>query len=39
MRGKYIGMLKAGGTKHHFELLKPLGLSVIPGMIGEQDAM
>jgi oligoendopeptidase F len=48
---KYFAMLKAGGTKHHSELLKPFGLdatdpafwqkglSVISGMIDELEAM
>jgi oligoendopeptidase F len=48
---KYFEMLKAGGTKHHGELLKPFGLnaadpafwqkglSVIAGMIDELEAM
>ncbi len=48
---KYFDMLKAGGTKHHSELLKPFGLdaadpgfwdkglSVISGMIDELEAM
>ncbi len=48
---KYFEMLKAGGTKHHSELLKPFGLdasdpmfwqkgiSVISGMIDELEAM
>ena len=48
---KYFTMLKAGGTKHHSELLKPFGLdaadpkfwdkglSVISGMIDELEAM
>jgi len=48
---KYFQMLKAGGTKHHSELLKPFGLdatdpkfwdkglSVISGMIDELEAM
>ena len=48
---KYFAMLKAGGTKHHSELLKPFGLdasdpgfwdkglSVISGMIDELEKM
>jgi oligoendopeptidase F len=48
---KYFAMLKAGGSKHHAELLKPFGLdatdpafwqkglSVISGMIDELEAM
>ncbi|MFM8746925.1 MAG: M3 family oligoendopeptidase [Aestuariivirga sp.] len=48
---KYFAMLKAGGTKHHAELLKPFGLdatdpafwdkglSVISGMIDELEWM
>ncbi|WP_415006358.1 M3 family oligoendopeptidase [Aestuariivirga sp.] len=48
---KYFTMLKAGGTKHHKELLQPFGLdasdpkfwdkglSVISGMIDELEAM
>jgi oligoendopeptidase F len=48
---KYFAMLKAGGTKHHAELLKPFGLdatdpafwdkglSVISGMIDELERM
>ena len=48
---KYFAMLKAGGTQHHSELLKPFGLdatdpkfwdkglSVISGMIDELEAM
>jgi oligoendopeptidase F len=48
---KYLEMLKAGGSKHHKELLAPFGLdasdpafwdkglSVIEGMIGELEAM
>jgi oligoendopeptidase F len=48
---KYFEMLKAGGSKHHSELLKPFGLdatdpafwqkglSVISGMIDELEAM
>ncbi len=48
---KYFDMLKAGGTKHHSELLKPFGLdatdpafwqkglSVISGMIDELEEM
>jgi oligoendopeptidase F len=48
---KYFDMLKAGGTKHHSELLKPFGLnaadpafwqkglSVISGMIDELEAL
>lgn len=48
---KYFAMLKAGGTKHHSELLKPFGLdatdpafwqkglSVISGMIDELERM
>ena len=48
---KYFAMLKAGGTKHHSELLKPFGLdatdpgfwqkglSVISGLIDELEAM
>jgi oligoendopeptidase F len=48
---KYFDMLKAGGTKHHSELLKPFGLdatdpafwqkglSVISGMIDELEKM
>ncbi|MFN4143940.1 M3 family oligoendopeptidase [Aestuariivirga sp.] len=50
-REKYFEMLKAGGTKHHSELLRPFGLdatdpgfwdkglSVISGMIDELEAM
>jgi oligoendopeptidase F len=50
-QAKYFEMLKAGGTKHHSELLKPFGLdaadpgfwdkglSVISGMIDELEAM
>jgi len=50
-QAKYFAMLKAGGTKHHSELLKPFGLdatdptfwdkglSVISGMIDELEAM
>jgi oligoendopeptidase F len=50
-RDKYFEMLKAGGTKHHSELLKPFGLdasdpafwqkglSVISGMIDELERM
>ncbi|MDX2309296.1 MAG: M3 family oligoendopeptidase [Hyphomicrobium sp.] len=49
--GKYFDMLKAGGSKHHSELLAPFGLdardpafwskglSVISGMIDELEAM
>ena len=49
--GKYFDMLKAGGSKHHSELLKPFGLdassrefwqkglAVIAGMIDELEAM
>jgi oligoendopeptidase F len=49
--GKYFDMLKAGGSKHHSELLKPfgldasapefwgMGLKVIEGMIDELEAM
>ena len=48
---KYLDLLRAGGSKHHSELLAPFGLdasdpsfwgrglSVIEGMIGELDAM
>ena len=48
---KYFEMLKAGGTKHHSDLLRPfglnaadptfwdMGLSVISGMIDELEAM
>jgi oligoendopeptidase F len=48
---KYFAMLKAGGTKHHSELLKPFGLdatdpafwqkglSIISGMIDELETM
>jgi oligoendopeptidase F len=48
---KYFALLKAGGTKHHSELLKPFGLdatdpafwqkglSVIERLIGELEAM
>ncbi len=48
---KYFAMLKAGGTKHHSELLRPFGLdatdptfwdkglSVISGMIDELETM
>ena len=48
---KYFAMLKAGGTQHHSELLKPFGLdatdpkfwdkglSVISGMIDQLEAM
>jgi oligoendopeptidase F len=48
---KYFALLKAGGTKHHSELLAPfglnaadpqfwsLGLGVIEGMIAELEAM
>jgi oligoendopeptidase F len=48
---RYLEMLKAGGTKHHAELLKPFGLdprdsnfwqgglSVIERMIGELEAL
>jgi oligoendopeptidase F len=48
---KYFEMLKAGGTKHHSELLKPFGLdatdpgfwqkglSVVSGMINELEQM
>lgn len=48
---RYFEMLKAGGTKHHFELLKPFGLdasdpdfwykglSVISGMIDELETL
>jgi oligoendopeptidase F len=48
---KYFALLKAGGTKHHSELLKPFGLdatdpgfwqkglSVISGMIDELEAI
>ncbi len=50
-RDKYFDMLKAGGTKHHSELLKPFGLdatdpafwqkglSVISGMIDELETL
>jgi oligoendopeptidase F len=50
-QAKYFEMLKAGGTKHHSELLKPFGLdaadpgfwdkglSVISGMIDELEAV
>ncbi|CAN1535005.1 COG1164 Oligoendopeptidase F [Rhabdaerophilaceae bacterium] len=49
--GHYFDLLKAGGTKHHSELLAPfgldardpafwqIGLGVIEGMIGELEAM
>ena len=48
---KYFEMLKAGGTKHHSELLKPFGLdasdpafwsrglAMISGFIDELEAM
>jgi oligoendopeptidase F len=48
---KYFAMLKAGGSKHHSELLKPFGLDasdptfwqkglkVIEGFIDELEAM
>ena len=48
---KYFEMLKAGGTKHHSELLKPfgldatdpafwqIGLGVISGLIDELEAL
>ena len=48
---KYFEMLRAGGTKHHSELLKPfgldasdpafwqIGLSVISGLIDELEAL
>ena len=48
---RYFAMLKAGGTKHHKELLAPFGLdardpkfwqgglSVIERMIGELEAL
>ena len=48
---KYFEMLRAGGTKHHSELLKPFGLdatdpdfwskglSVISGLIDELEAL
>ena len=48
---KYFAMLKAGGTKHHSELLAPFGLdasdpafwskglAVISGFIDELEAM
>ena len=48
---KYFDMLRAGGTKHHSELLAPFGLdasdpgfwakglSVIEGLIDELEAM
>lgn len=48
---KYFAMLRAGGTKHHSELLKPfgldasdpkfwqIGLNVISGLIDELEAM
>jgi oligoendopeptidase F len=48
---RYLGMLAAGGTKHHAELLKPFGLDardpafwqgglkVIEGLIGELEAL
>ena len=48
---KYLAMLKAGGSKHHKELLAPFGLDasdpdfwsrglgVIDGLIGELEAM
>ena len=33
---KYFEMLKAGGTKHHSELLKPFGLNAAdPGFLAE----
>ena len=50
-QGKYFALLKAGGTKHHSELLKPFGLDatdpafwqkglgVIAGMIDELEKM
>ena len=50
-KDKYFEMLKAGGTKHHSELLKPFGLdatdpafwqkglSVISGMIDELESL
>ena len=50
-QAKYFDMLRAGGTKHHSELLKPFGLdatdpsfwqkglSVIEGLIDELEAM
>ncbi len=50
-QAKYFDLLKAGGTKHHKELLAPFGLDltdpgfwkkglgVIEGLIGELDAM
>ena len=50
-QAKYFDMLKAGGTKHHSELLKPFGLdatdpgfwqkglSVISGMIDELETL
>ena len=50
-QGKYFAMLKAGGTKHHSELLAPFGLdasdpafwskglAVISGFIDELEAM
>jgi oligoendopeptidase F len=50
-RERYFDMLKAGGTKHHSELLKPFGLdasdpdfwnqglSMIEGLIDELEAM
>ena len=48
---KYFAMLKAGGTRHHADLLRPFGLdasdpafwgkglSVISGMIDELETM
>ena len=50
-RERYFDMLKAGGTKHHSELLAPFGLdasdpgfwneglSMIEGLIDELEAM
>jgi oligoendopeptidase F len=49
--GKYFELLKAGGSKHHSELLKPfglnaadpafwqMGLSMIEGLIGDIEAL
>ena len=50
-KDKYFAMLKAGGSKHHKDLLEPFGLdasdpafwskglSMIEGMIDELEAM
>jgi oligoendopeptidase F len=50
-QAKYFELLKAGGTKHHSELLKPFGLdatdpsfwskglSMIEGLIDELEAL